>query len=103
MRASSGGTAEQLGYFPATSMRGFALLAAALGFDDRLESVKPAILASEVRDRPMLAFADVGAIDDQALLPTLHFEDELRHGSIGHRFEGVADADRSTESIRPTR
>ena len=39
----------------------------------------------------MGALAEVGAVDQQALLAALHFEDELGDRGVGDGFEGVAD------------
>jgi hypothetical protein len=44
-----------------------------------------------VGDRVVLGGAEVGAVDQQALLAALHFEHELADRRVGDRFEGVPD------------
>lgn len=40
----------------------------------------------------MLTLAEIDAVDQEALLPALHFKDELRDRRVGNGFEGGADA-----------
>src|SRR5215218_424750 len=65
--------------------------ATALGLDNWVEVVLATVLALDVDLGSMFAFADIGAVDDQALLSALHLQDELADRSIGRRLEGVAD------------
>src|ERR1700754_3431405 len=66
-------------------------LAAALGLDDGIELLTPPVLALEGGDRSVLLLAEIGAVDDEALVAALHFKGELRHRRVGNSFEGIAD------------
>src|SRR6185503_19573174 len=63
------------------------LLAAAALVDAERELVVLdllAVLTLEVEDRPLRFLAEVFRVLDQALLATLHVEDELRHRHVRH-------------------
>lgn len=68
-----------------------ALLLLAARPNHRLGVIDLAVLATESDYRAMLARAEVLAVDDQTLLPALHFKHELRNRSIGDSIEGSAN------------
>src|SRR4249919_836272 len=65
---------------------------AALRLQQGVEDVALAVLSGEVDDRPVGRLAEVGRVDQQALLAAFHLQGELGHRSVGDGFEGVADA-----------
>ena len=51
-----------------------------------------AVLALEANLGPLLGLAEVAAVDDQTLFPTLHFQDELGDRGIGDSIKDGANA-----------
>ena len=50
-----------------------------------------AVLTGELHRGPVLACAEVPAVDDQTLFAALHLQDELGNRSIGNTFEASAN------------
>ena len=71
--------------------RQLTLRLAALRPNHRVGVIDLAVLAAESDYRAMLARAEVLAVDDQTLLPALHFKHELRNRSIGDSIERGAN------------
>src|SRR5919112_5144445 len=65
---------------------------AAPGLERGLEVPQLAVLAVEVDEDVVPAAAEVGGVDEEALLAALHVQNGLGHRRVGEHLEGAAQA-----------